>query len=186
MREVVSVKDLIKNIAETRTQTAANAKDEVRVAQAMLNDPDYKVDIYTKKGIQSQYCPYEETRAMCADIIKDTTKMSAREAEDLSKNYVFDRNTAQTMVNFSKEFVNTYIQTGRKLPLGGRERSNVQLAIKTKEAKIASFPAATSVDSDGNKVYSTSQGKFVPEHDTIKVYSSCPAWLQNKQQNEEE
>jgi len=180
MKDVTRVQDLIKQIQDTRTQTAANAKDEVRVAQAMLNDPEYKVDIYTKKGIQGQYCPYEETRAMCADIIKDTTKMSQAEAEELSKNYQFDKNTAQTMVNFSKEFVNTYIQTGRKLPLGGRERSNVQLALKTKEAKVATFPSATSVDANGNKIYSTTQGKLVPEHDTVKVFSSCPAWLQDK------
>ena len=179
-QEFQTVEELIKNIQENRTQTSANAKDEVRVAQAMLNDPSYKVDIYSKKGIQGQYCPYEDVRAMCSSVIKDTTKISQAEADGLIKDYQFDRAEAQSMVNFSKEFINTYIQTGRKLPLGGRERSNVQLAIKTKEAKIASFPAATSVDSDGNKVYSTSQGKFVPEHDTIKVYSSCPAWLQNR------
>ena len=73
-KETTTVKDLIANIAETRTQVSANSKDELRVAQAMLNDPTYKVDIYTNKGIVGQYCPYDEARRMCASIIKDATK----------------------------------------------------------------------------------------------------------------
>ena len=184
-QEFQTVEELIKNIQENRTQTSANAKDEVRVAQAMLNDPSYKVDIYSKKGIQGQYCPYEDVRAMCSSVIKDTTKISQAEADGLIKDYQFDRAEAQSMVNFSKEFINTYIQTGRKLPLGGREKSNVQLALKVKEAKISSFPMATSVDANGNKVYTTGTGKQVPEHNTIKVFSSCPSWLQNKEDNPE-
>lgn len=179
-KEAMTVKELIADIAETRTQTSANSKDEVRVAQAMLNDPTYKVDIYTKKGVVGQYCPYEESRAMCAAIIKDTTKVSSKEAEELAGNYQFSKSDAQSMVNFSKEFINTYTQTGRKLPLGGRERSNVALQLKVKEAKMSSFPSVA-VDAEGNKIYTSTQGKMIPEHETLKVSSSCPAWLKDKE-----
>ena len=175
-KEVTTVKALIKEIAETRTQSSANAKDEVRVAQAMLNDPSYKVDVYSKKGVIGQYCPYDESRAMCASIIKDTTKVSTKEAEELASCYQFSKNDAQTMINFGKEFINTYTQTGRKLPLGGRAKSNVALQLKQKEAKMSSFPSVT-VDAAGNKVYSTSQGKMVPAHNTLKVSGGAPLWL---------
>ncbi len=116
---------------------------------------------------------------MCASIIKDTTKMSAKEATELANNYQFDKSTTQAMINFSKEYINTYIETGRKLPLGAREKSNVQLAIKTKESRINSFPTATSVDADGNKVYTQSTGKMTPEHNTIKVYNGALPWLKS-------
>ena len=110
----VSVKELISNIANNSTQVTSNAKDEIKVAQAMLNDPTYVVDIYSKDGVCDHYSPYEDTREMIGNILESTTKMSEEEAKEKSNNYKFDRSTASSMVNFSKEFVNTYLQTGRK------------------------------------------------------------------------
>ncbi len=179
-KEFSTVKELINNIAETRTQTSANTKDEIKVAQAMLNDPTYVVDVYSKNGVSGQYSPYADTRAMIADIIKDATRVSAREADELARNYQFTKNGAQTMVNFSKEFINTYLQTGRKLPLGAREKSNCSLVKKVKEAKVSTFPVATSVDANGNKVYTSSPAGMTPAYETIKVTGSCPSYLKNQ------
>ena len=117
---------------------------------------------------------------MLADIIKDSTKVSLKEAEELSHNYQFTKNGAQTMVNFSKEFVNTYLHTGRKLPLGAREKSNCSLVKKIKEAKVSTFPVATAIDAEGNKVYTNSPARMTPAYETIKVTGSCPAYLKNK------
>ncbi len=177
-KETLTVVELINTISSTRTQTSANAKDENRVALAMLNDPTYVVDIYNKNGISGQYSPYAETRSMVADIIKDTTKVSSAEAQELANNYQFNKNGAQTMINFGKEFVNTYVQTGRKLPLGCREKSNVSLSKKTKEAKVNSFPVPTAVDANGEKTYVTTAG-MTPAYETLKVSGSCPAHLKN-------
>ena len=135
MSKSVSVKELVHEIDSTRTQTSASAKDETRVMRAMLNDPDFKVDVYSKSGISGQYCPYEEARSMVANIIKDTTKVSTKEAIELADNYEFGKQEATIMVGLSKEFINTYMDTGRKLPLGGREKSNVSIAKKVKEAR---------------------------------------------------
>ena len=179
-KDIVTVRDLINDITSTRTQTSANSKDELRVAQAMLNDPTYVVDIYGKTGVTGQYSPYADTRMMVADMIKDTAKISMSEAQELANNYVFNKTSAQAMINFSKEFVNTYLETGRKLPLGCRERSNCSLLKKSKEAKVNSFPVPTAVDAEGNKVYNTSAG-MTPAYDTIKVFGTCPAHLKNKE-----
>ena len=46
MSNIIHVNDLIKEINENRTQTSASSKDEVRVMNAMLNDPEFKVDIF--------------------------------------------------------------------------------------------------------------------------------------------
>lgn len=180
MAKEFTVKDIIKNITETRTQTSASKDAELRVAQAMLNDPTYVVDIYSKKGVIGQYSPYAETRDMVAEIVKDTAHISAKEADELSKKYVFTKSTAQTMINFSKEFINTYLECGRKLPLGARETSNCALIRKHREAKVNTFPVASSIDANGEKVYTTSPGTVTPEYDTIRVIGSCPAYLKNK------
>lgn len=150
-----NVKELVANIEESRTQTSANAKDENRVMRAMLNDPTFKVDVWGRNGIEGQYCPYEEARTLVANIVKDTTKISAKEASDLASQYEFGKQEAGIMINISKEFVNTYIETGRKLPLGGRESSNISIAKKVKESKT-----------DGSIT-----------HGSLKVYSSAPVWI---------
>lgn len=178
-KEVVSVKDVIHAIATTRTQTSANSKDEQRVAMAMLNDPTFKVDIYDKHGIIGQYSPYEDSRSMVASIVKETTKISSEEAKKLADAYQFGKSETDTMVNFAKEFVNTYLETGRKLPLGCREKSNCSLVRHTKEARVNSFPIPSGVDANGEKTYTTTTG-MTPEYQTIKVTGACPAHLKAK------
>ena len=178
-KEFATVMEVLQNIQETRTQSSANSKDEIRVGQAMLNDPTFVVDIYNKDGVVGQYSPYQDTRDMISSIIKDTTKMSANEATELANNYQFTRQTTQAMNNYAKEFVNTYLQTGRKLPLGCRATSNCSLIAKHKEAKVNSFPAPIAVDANGNKIYDSS-ASMTPAYDTIKVSGTCPAHLKKK------
>ena len=155
----IRVRELVNEINETRTQTSASAKDEARVMQAMLNDDSFVVDVYGNKGVKGQYCPYEESRTMIANIIKSTTKINAKEAEDLANAYEFGKQESTIMVGLSKEFVNTYTETGRKLPLGGREHSNISIAKKVKPEKASD------------------SGKVTPSHNGLKVYSGCPSWL---------
>lgn len=174
------VKALVKEINETRTQTSASAKDEVRVMRAMLNDPTFKVDVWGRSGIEGQYSPYDEARSMVANIIKDTTKITAKEASDLASNYEFGKQEAAAMVGISKEFINTYIETGRKLPLGGRETSNISIAKKVKEARPNSFPKKVGVNDDGTDRYETVDDGIIPAHGSLKVYSSAPSWLTKK------
>lgn len=178
-KEATTVKEIIKFIAENRTQTSANAKDENKVALAMLNDPTFVVDIYNKEGVCGTYSPYEDTRTMVASIIKDTAKISDSEAKKLASDYQFGKSEAQAMVNFGKEFINTYLETGRKLPLGCREKSNCGLIRHVKEARTNSFPIPNGVDANGEKLYTTATG-ITPEYNTIKVSGTCPAHLKAK------
>lgn len=172
-----TVRALINEIDSTRTQTSASAKDEVRVMKEMLNCPDFKVDVYGKSGVEGQYCPYEESRIMVSNIIKDTTKINAKEAMELSSNYEFGKQEATIMVGLSKEFINTYMETGRKLPLGGRETSNISIAKKVKKERIGNTPRKVGVNADGTDKYENTSSAPIPEHGSLKVYSSCPSWV---------
>ena len=172
-----SVIELINESNTTRTQASSKAKDEVRVMKAMLNEPEFKVDVYGKSGVEGQYCPYEESRIMVSNIIKNTTKVSQQEAMSLANSYEFGNQEATIMVGLSKEFINTYIETGRKLPLGGREKSNISIAKKIKEARIGNTPKKVGVNADGSDKCESVDGAPIPEHGSLKVYSSCPSWL---------
>ena len=160
-----NVKDLVKEIKGGLSQANSSTKDEVRVMQAMLNDKEFKVATYDSKGQNGTYCPSEDARKMSASIIASTTKISKSEAEVLADAHKFTSSEASSMVGISKEFVNTYIKTGRKLPLGARETSNIKLELKHKPEAVVCVP-----NDRERKV-------TIPAHDTIRVYGSCPSYL---------
>jgi hypothetical protein len=80
------------------------------------------------------------------------------------------------MVNVSKEFVNTYIATGRKLPFGGREKSNIALSGKEVAETIKTYPKKVGVNEDGTGRYESGERR-VPSHFTVKAHGSCPDWV---------
>lgn len=174
----MTVRDLINEINTTRTQTSASAKDENRVMRAMLNDPTFVVGIYGRSGLEGTYCPYEEARALVTNIIKETTKIPTKEAIELADNYEFGKQEANIMIGLSKEFINTYLETGRKLPLGGRKDSNISISKKIKKERTGGYPQKVGVNSDGSDKF-VENPNSIPEHGSLKVYSQCPSWLKN-------
>lgn len=168
-----TVNSLISQINEKRNgKVSSSAKDEVLVMQAMLNDSTFVVDVYGKNGVEGQYCPYTESRNMIGSIIKDATRISAEEASRIANDYEFGKKESETMVTLSKQFINTYLETGRKLPLGGTANSNISISKKTKPER--EYNAKIGINDDGSDKTSPC---VVPSHGTIKVYSSCPKWV---------
>lgn len=176
----MGVEELVRSIADTRTQQSASKKDEIAVMQAMMNDKEFKVAVYDKPGNPEYYCPAQDLRESLANQIHKTTKMSLQEAASLADGYEYTRSDAVTQVDVSKEFINTYMDTGRKLPLGCRENSNVSLVQKRIEACERTYPKKVGINDDGSDRYERATTE-VPPHNSIKVISSCPVHKTNKQ-----
>lgn len=172
-----NVKEIIDEIKKNLSQESSSSKDEEKVMQAILNDKEYVVGVYGNSGKVGEYCPSEDARKLSASIIQSTTKISSAEAEKLAEDHTFTKNEAKCMIGISKEFINTYVQTGRKLPLGGRETSNVKLIIKHEEEKTKRYPKKVGVNEDGSARYDQDATTTIPAHDTIRVQGSCPTWL---------
>lgn len=170
-----NLKEIIADIKGSLSQTSASRKDEVTVMKAMLNDTTFSVGVYGKEGLVDNYCPAEDARSMVAGILKGAAHVSNQEAIQLAGNYEFTNSDATSMVRISKEFVNTYLETGRKLPLGGREKSDVSLAKKEVPESTKIYPMKIGVEADGSDKWGTGK-KNVPAHESVKVYSSCPDW----------
>ncbi len=173
-----AVSDLLKEIKSGLDQVSSSRKDEVRVMQAMLNDKEYTVGVYGKDGQEDVYTPFADARDMIATIIASTAKINKSEAELLAQDHMFSKSEATSMVNIGKEFVNTYIHSGRKLPLGSREKSNVAIALKEVAPSQRSYPKKVGVDANGNAIYEHPVVE-VNGYETVKVYASCPEHLKN-------
>lgn len=181
-----TVKELINEINESRNRAieqgstvykTRSQKTEVAVMRAMLNDITYKVGVYGSKGLESEYCPAEDIRKTISSIVQNSTGLNKVEADNAIDNYEFKNGDAQSFVNFSKEFINTYIQTGKTLPLGGRERSNVSLIRKQVPGGTMLYPSK--VTNNSNDGYESKE-VYVEPYETIKVYGNCPDWLKHK------
>lgn len=170
------VRELISEINKNLKQNSSSQKDEVKVMKAMLNDKDFSVDIYGKDGVQGTYNPSVEMRSTIANIVSSVTKISKEEANTCMDNYEFKNNDASAFVDLSKEYVNTYLDTGRKLSLGAREDSDISLSRKIEEEGYRSYPKKIGEDANGKAIYEKAN-VLVPRHKGIKVYSPCPDYL---------
>ena len=171
-----TVTALIQDINTNLKQTSSSRKDETAIMQAMLSDPNYEVNIYGKDGIEGTYNPTNDFRAMCASIISNAAKVPTAEAVQLMSDYSVRKSEAASMVNISKEFINTFLQTGRKLPLGAREKSDVSLSIKKVDATTRMYPQKVGVNDDGSDRYSKTT-TTIPAHESVRVHAPCPSWV---------
>lgn len=165
-----------------KIHATASQKDEVRVMKEMLNDKEYEVGVYNTKGKVGTYNPSEDARKMIASIISSATKIKLGEATDLAENYEFSNKEAQSMVSISKEFINTYMQTGRGMSLGGRETFRTKLKMVHVDEHERTRPRLNKEASEkaGQSIYENT-AYTVSEHDAIKAKSPCPSWLKNKE-----
>ena len=171
-----TVIDLLNEINNNLSQTSSSRKDETRVMQAMLSDPSYEVTIYGRDGAEGVYNPTKDFRSMCASIISNAAKVPVAEATQLMEDYSVRKGEAVSMVNISKEFVNTFLKTGRKLPLGAREKSDVSLSLKKVEASTRMYPQKVGVNDDGSDRYSKTTTS-IPAHESVRVHAPCPTWV---------
>ena len=165
------VEELLKDIRVNLTQHSASAKDEIRVMTEMLNDPTYKVAEYSNKGKIGEYCPYEDARKLVSSIVASGAKVPVAEAKKIAADYEFSKSEAASMIGISKEFVNTYVKTTRKLPLGGREKMSASLSLKEVAAQKKKLPNnGLAANSKGGEI-------IIPAHEAIRSSSSCPNYL---------
>lgn len=177
MEQFKTVQEAVKSIKDSVTQVSASKKDEVTLMQTMLNDRNFEVDVYAKSGKTGTYAPGKDFREALSSMVSGVANIDQKEAESLVEGYDVTRKQAESMVNVSKEFVNTYMTTGRKLNLGGRKTSNVSLTAKHCDAQITRYPKT--ITKDGEKV-TISAERWGEAYDGIKASSPRPSWINSK------
>ena len=163
----MSVQNMIEEIRKSNS-SKVNKKQEIEVMAAMVNDYNYKPAILNKQNeVDGYICPAECMDKVATQIIK-SAGIGATEAEGLAKQYEYTKNDASQLLDVSKEFVNCYMDTGRKLSLGKREKSDITLQQKINEECDKKFHKKVGEASDGSPVMEEFT-KHIPEHKTIKV-----------------
>lgn len=173
--EVIGVQALVNDIKTHLTQKSASSRDEARVMKELLNDRKFQYAEYSKNGVTT-HCPAEEFRGMLANIVSNTTKIPKAEAKTLVDGYEAKKSDAETMVQISKDFVNTALRTGRSVNLGGTEKSNISIQLKDVAMTTKRYPKKVGTNPDGSIRYENAEST-VPAHEGLKVKSPCPDWV---------
>lgn len=160
-----SMKELMAEIKEvTKKQRSCNKVDEVRIMQTMLNDADFSISIYDKnKGLIGTRCPHDEAVKFAANICSGVTGIDSKSAMELSSNYEFTKKDAMFMLDNSRDFISTYVNTGRKFPLVQSETTQAVISTRHIDAKEKIVPGS-------KEVVKTS------EYDKIICQSKCPKY----------
>jgi hypothetical protein len=132
---------LIQEIVEKTSQTSTNKADELAVMQSMLNDKEFAVAIFERgKGYVGSRSPRNEAIQLTVDTLSSVTGMTSSEALALSQDYQFTKKDAGHFINIGKDFVGTYLQTGRKTTLISEPRMEATVSLKLVEAHDKSVP----------------------------------------------
>lgn len=158
---------LMRQIQEvTRKQKSQNKTDEIIVAQTLLNDPDFQIGVYDKnKGLIGTRNVHNEAVTFITNVTSEITGLDKKSTEDLVKNYTFTKRDAQFLINTSKDFVQTYLQTGRKFNLVQSADSEANIVLKPAPAREKVVPTK-----DGTKLVSTCA------YNKVACKSGCPKY----------
>ena len=163
------LEQLVTEIKKGTTQIAVNRVDEVRVMKAMLNDKDYTIGVYDKgAGYIGQRSPHQEAVKFVKNVIAGATGLDNKDALHLAENYEFTKKDANFLLGNMRDFLYTYVGTGRKINI--MQSATTEAALFTKE-----IAPSTKLVPDKDNPGST---KEVPTSGYTKLVSAskCPKY----------
>jgi hypothetical protein len=161
----LTMNELMGEIKEaTQKQKSASRVDEIRVMKTMLNDPDFTISIYDKnKGLIGQKCPHEDAVKFLTGTTAAITGLDTKSASELVSKYEFTKKDAIFMVENCRDFIQTYLSTGRKLPIAQTEDSEASLfyrAVPSKEKIVPGAQKTTTVPSYNKVICKSRSPKY--------------------------
>lgn len=163
--EKQTMNDLMNEIKEiTKKQQSASKGDEIRIMQTMLNDPEFTTSVYDKtKGLIGTRCPREEAVKFASNLCSTITGLDNKSANELASSYEFTKKDANFLLNNCRDFINTYLSTGRKLPIAQGATVEASLVIRHIEERTKPVPNGS--------------GEVkIPAFDKVVSKSKCPKY----------
>lgn len=170
----VNVKELVKGI--NPSQKSVNKRDEIAVMKEMLNDKNYSAVVYGNQGPIESFCPGAAATDLAASILSGAADLPKQEAQQLASMYEFTNQDAGNMININNEFINLYLQTGRKYSFGGRQDHEYAIMQKVVEPCTKVYNKQTGINPDGTRIYEKAETQ-VPGFIGLSTKAGCPTWV---------
>lgn len=167
-REPQTMTELMDQIQQiTLKQKSQSISDELKVQQMLLNDPKYEVGIYDRnKGRIGSRNVHNEAVNFIADVSSAITGLDRKSAQDCAEKYHFTKKDANFFRNMSHDFIQTYLQTGRKLNVVQAEDSEASIFYRPVQAREKAVPGP-----EGKKT------TIVPGFQKVIAKSKAPKYM---------
>ena len=167
------MEQLIEEIKKvTETQTSINKADELRVMTTMLNDPEFSVGVYDKKiGYIGQRSPHDEAVKFVGDVIQRATGLDKKDSQHLASELEFTKRDANFLIGNMKDFLATYVSTGRKINI--MQTGSTEANLFTKEIGSSTKTIPNKDNPNDTKTITTSP------YTKLVSQSKCPKYTEN-------
>lgn len=167
------MEQLIEEIKKvTETQTSINKADELRVMTTMLNDPEFSIGVYDKKiGYIGQRSPHDEAVKFVGDVIQRATGLDKKDSQHLASELEFTKRDANFLIGNMKDFLATYVSTGRKINI--MQTGSTEANLFTKEIGSSTKTIPNKDNPNDTKTITTSP------YTKLVSQSKCPKYTEN-------
>jgi hypothetical protein len=168
-----NMNELIDQIKQNTKNKSQSISDQLRVQQMLLNDPDYEISIYDKnKGRIGSRNVHTEAVNFISDISSAITGVDKKEAFECASKYKFTKKDANFFYNMNRDFMQTYLQTGRKINIVQTENSEASIFYRPVASREKIVPGR-----NGNGNRSTVVSAF----QKVVVRSRAPKYMKKGQ-----
>lgn len=132
---------LLEDIKHGTSQISTNKVDEIKVMKCMLNDKEFTVGSYDKNmGYLGERCPHDEAVEFVKNVIMASTGLDSKESKHLANCYQFTSRDATFLLTNMRDFITTYMSTGRKFTLMQTDDSEAAIYTKRMESREKLVP----------------------------------------------
>ncbi len=181
----VSVKDVI---AEQKTKGIGKSNSFSRgeldqLAQAMINDEDYEVPVYVRKGDSYGIVkekPGQKVRDTIFAPLLKTAGLDRTEVTKLAQEYQVSRSGGEAMASFALHLTKAYLtERGRKLTLPATGEAEAIMTIVPKLVPEKSVDTNVIVKGEDGQYTTSPTGKTVVTKEHVKgvMTNRVPVWL---------
>lgn len=161
---------LVADIKKNTSQIAINRVDENRVMKCMLNDKNFSLGVYDKNlGYIGEKCPHDNAVNFVKNIIMGSTGLDSKDSKHLAENYEFTKRDAGFLLENMRDFMQVYMQTGRKINI--MQTGATEACLYTKDISAKSKLVPDKEQSGKSKQITTSP--FIK----LVSASTCPKYL---------
>lgn len=177
-------KEISDHVKEKRS-TGYSKGDSISLMQAIVNDNDGEFTVITKKAnkpVANVIKPAKKLRESLEPTLV-SVGLDKSEAKEAAQKIVFNKKTAEALVDISDLHLKTYLDTGRKysLPLTSTEETKMSLSKVTLDEKVEQTRRPVKNETTGETTMEFT-GKTIKtkKRGALKAKNVVPPWLKNE------
>lgn len=177
-----SVKEVIAEQKRIGKSNNYSRSDMDQLAQAMVNDPDYEVPVYVRKGEKFEVVTEKPGQKIRDTIFAPLLKYAGVDKADmqLAQDYQVSRAGGEALAGFALHLTKAYLtERGRKLalPMTSDHESTMIISVKEEAEKAVDTNVIVKAEDGSYNTVPTGKTVITKAHTKGVMSNKSPVWL---------